>query len=468
MQTRGKNIDNLMGSPRRALLTMSLPLLFALIVENLQSFIDGVWCSGLGSDAMSAISLSHPIYAMIARVGTGIGIGASAAIARFIGAGDSESAGNAASVSILLSLLLSILMTVCLWFAAEPIISFCSNGENLELCMEYTRPILTSSFFLTMNAVWAGMLRAEGAARRSMFLSITASIVNIILDPILIYGLDLGVTGASLATCISFIVITAIGFWWYLSGKTYVRLDTRRFRMQKAALVEVLIIAVPCIIEMIIQPIIMVPQNAIIYDAGGEEGFVSYIYSFRFVTITLIPVVAISKSLIPIVSAGMGAKKPDMILESCRLAYKYTLIFEAFCTVFILITADYLVMAFMGSESMMAIHDQMTLALRIFSLTCVLHTFRILGNSIMQATRHAATSSALTIAREFVFLIGFAIAANMVFEAIYWSCIITNFVMMFIITLLAKYYLKDMIERMHEDEIPKTTVRCDLLSYTSL
>ena len=459
MYDRTRDVENLLSNPRRALLSMSLPLLFALIVENLQTFVDGVWCSGLGSEAMSAISLAQPIYGMIAAVGTGIGIGVSAAIAKYIGAADKESADNVIVGTLLLVIVLSVISSIALWFAAEPLIIFCGGAESVELSMEYTRPFLFLSFFLMMNAVWAGMLRAEGAARRSMALSIIASLINIVLDPILIYGMDLGVLGASLATCISFITITAIAFWWYLSGRMYVSMKFKDYHYKRVTVMEVLIIGIPCIIEMILQPLISVPQNAVVYSCGGEEGFVAYIYAFRFIEIALIPAIAIGKSLIPIISAGIGQNDSKKIMESCKLTYKYTLTMEFFFLIFIFITADFLVNAFMNSESMATIHDEMTLALRIYSLTCIFHTCRIVGTSILQATRHAVVASVLTLCRELMFLGSFMIAATISMHAIYWACDLTNFIMMFIITIFAFHYLKKLVSDMNSKTIKNQTFR---------
>ncbi len=445
MGCRTKDVDNLLSNSRRALLTMSLPLLMALIVENLQTFVDGVWCSGLGSDAMSAISLSQPIYGMIASIGTGIGVGVSAAVAKYVGADDRDSAENVVSGSIYVVLAVSIVTSALMWFLAEPIVVYCGGGDSVDLCMEYTRPFMLASFFLMMNAVWAGLLRSEGAARRSMELSVIASLTNMALDPIFIYGLGLGVLGASVATCISFVAIAVIAFWWYLSGRTYLSMNLRGYRFRMGPMKDVLVIGVPCVIEMLVQPLLCVPQNAVIYGCGGEEGFVAYYYAFKFIAVALIPTIAISKSLIPVISAAIGQDDSNKIKESCRLTYRYTLTMEFVFMAVIFLSADLLVNAFMNSESMATIHDEMALALRIYTLTCIFHTFRIVGTSILQASRHAVIASVLTIARELMFLGFFIVAAGISMHAIYWACDLVNFIMMFVITAFAAHYLKKLV-----------------------
>ncbi|MCQ2070393.1 MAG: MATE family efflux transporter [archaeon] len=448
MSDHRKELDNLLSSPRKTLLMMSLPLFFALLVENLQTFVDSVWCSGLGSAELSAISLSHPVYGMIASMGTGLGVGASAAIAKYIGAGDKASADKVVSTTVVMMLVVSLSMSVLMWSLTEPIIGFCGGSDDMDLCLQYIRPFLILSFFLTMNAVWAGMLRAEGAVKLSMGLSILASVLNMVLDPILIYAAGMGVEGAAYATCLSYLSVSVIGFWWYLSGRSYITMSFGKGTFERGTLKEVCIVGVPCALEMFVAPLLCVPQNALVYACGGTAGFVVYSYAFRFIELTLIPVTAISKALVPIISADIGQGDMDKIRESCRLTYRITLTMELVFMVFILLFADILVKAFMNSDSMYEVYDEMVYAVRVFSLTCVFHTFRRVGTSILQATRHAVTASVLTLAREILFLAAFYVAGMFSMKAIYWGCDVTNFTMMFVITIFTTHALKDLSRKL--------------------
>ena len=158
----GRNrTESILGDPRRTLLSMALPMLLAILVENLQTFVDGMWCSGLGTEALSAISISSCIYTMIVALGTGMAVGASASISKSIGAGDMRSAENAVPAIIAIILGMSVLSSIAFWFLAEPIVHFIGQGQDIETCMEYIRPFLVMSFFLMMNSVWVGILRAE-------------------------------------------------------------------------------------------------------------------------------------------------------------------------------------------------------------------------------------------------------------------------------------------------------------------
>lgn len=442
------HVGNLLSNPKRALISMSLPLMLAILVENLQTFIDGIWCSGLSADALSAISMTACIYSMIVAIGTGLSVGSSAAIARYIGSGQKGSAEKVIPTTIILILELSIVLSIVFWLLAEPIVRFIGGGDNMGMCLDYLHPYLLMSFFLMMNTAWTGMLRAEGASMVCMGLSVMASLINIVLDPVLIYTFDMGLTGAAWATCVSYIAVTVVSVWYYLSGRTFLSMRFRGYRPDSAVFNEIVVVGGPCALEMFAAPLLVIPQNAVVYGCGGTVGLVAYTYAFRFIDIALIPANAISKSLIPIISADIGQRRPDKIVEVVRMTYRITLAIGVFCCVFIFLTADYLVEVFMNSESMLEVRHDLVLALRIFTLTCVFHTCRLVGTAILQASRHAVQASVLTLIREFMFLGLFWVAGHFSMEAIYWSCDVTNFVMMFVITIFAYRALKQLVTGM--------------------
>lgn len=439
---RTKGLDNLLSDPKRAIISMAAPLFLSMLVGNLQSFIDSVWCSGLGSDELSAISISSPVYMLIIAVGSGIGLGASSAIARFLGGNDRASAEKTLNTTIVLILIVSIASSVVMWFLAEPLIRFCGGGNNIDLCMEYTRPFLFLSFFLMMNGVLAGTLRAEGASRTSMALSMTASLINMVLDPVMIYVLDMGVTGASVATCISFIAITAIGLRLYTAGRTYLSLNLKGFRFERPVLHEIGLVGIPCSIEMILSPLLIIPEQALVVSCGGSDGLVVYVNAFRFISLALIPASAISKSLLPILSASIGQQDMPKIRESIRLTYRIVLALETSLAIVIFLSAEALVSLFMNSDSMEELRDELVLATRIYSITCIFNSVQGVGMSVLQSSRHAFLATAMTFVRELMFLTAFFIASGISMHAIYWSLDAVNLCMMCIMITLSGYAVK--------------------------
>lgn len=438
-----EDLDRLLSTPRRAIVSMSVPLFLSMLIAFLQSFVDGLWCSGLGADEMSAISIASPIYTLIAAVGSGFGIGASAAIARHLGAGDRVRAETAASTTIALTLVISIVTSAILYVLAEPLIVISGGGNHVAMCMDYTVPFLLCSFFIMMNGIWAALLRAEGASKKSMILSLIASALNIVLDPIFIYTLDMGVLGASVATCLSFIVITIIGFRWYLSGKPYLRLGLRSVSFGREAIHDLAIVGVPCTVEMMLVSLMTIPQQALVVSCGGSDGLVVYIYAFNFITLAMIPARAIAKSLVPIVSAAIGQRDGDKIAECVRLTYRLIIGMEAAFTVLIFITAELLAGVFVNSESMEALHGELTHAMRIYSLTCILRPLWDVSISVLEAVRHAFLATALTFLREFSFIAFYWFAAAVSMDAIYWSLVLVNVIATPAITVIMHRMLRD-------------------------
>ncbi|MCQ2079970.1 MAG: MATE family efflux transporter [archaeon] len=437
-----KDLERLLGSPRRALFHMAAPLFLALLVGYLQNVIDSIWCSGLGADELSAVSISHPVYSLLIAFGGGIGVGATAAIAKLLGESRKEDAEKAAGCTIFLTAIIAVCSSCVMWFLAEPLASVSGGGNNLGLCMEYLKPFLWMSFFLMMNGVLTGLLRAEGSSRRSMYLSMTASIANIILDPLMIYGLGMGVKGAAVATCLSFLIITVIGLYWYLSGRNYLRLVFNKLRFPREIYRDIAIVGIPCALEMILSPLLMIPEQALVVSCGGPDGLVVYINAFHFVHLALIPAMALNKSLVPILSAALGQRDVAKMEECIRLTLRIVLGMQLVLGLFIFVAADILTEAFMNSPSMESLRGEMTLATRIFAASAIFNAVQGTGMSVMQASRHAGLATAMTFVREFIFLGTYFVACRISMEAIYWSLDITNLACMLLILWLMRHVMR--------------------------
>ncbi|MCQ2071484.1 MAG: hypothetical protein MJZ68_10180, partial [archaeon] len=203
-----KELERMLSNPRSAILSMTAPLFVAFIIANLQLFIDSYWCTGLGSSAMAAITVSGPVYWVVTDVGAGLGVGVSTAVARALGAENKARADSLASQMIVFTVILSVLTSVIMFLAAGPLLHYMSDSPDIGLCMEYVMPNLIFSFPLILNGILIATLRAEGAAKRSMTVSLAASVINLALDPVFIYGFGWGIGGAALATCVSYTVTT--------------------------------------------------------------------------------------------------------------------------------------------------------------------------------------------------------------------------------------------------------------------
>ncbi|MBR6204176.1 MAG: MATE family efflux transporter [Candidatus Methanomethylophilaceae archaeon] len=443
MTGKGEDVEALLSDPKRAMLHMAVPLFVTYLISRLQSFIDGIWCSGLGPDPLSAISISAPAFRIIVSLGIAIGVGASASIARYIGAGDKRSADRTASQALAVALVAAVAAIPAMLLASGPIISMSGAGHNEGLAMDYVLPYILCSVPLVFNGLVVGLMRAEGAARKSMVVSASASVINMALDPAMIYGLDMGITGAAWATCISYMITTVVGLSLYARGSMYVSPSVRGFRFEPALLRDMTVMTVPVALESILSCLVIAPEQGLVASCGGAEGLVVYVNSFSFVDLATIPSMALMSALIPVVSAQLGQKAPEKVSESLRYSMKLVLGAGIAFGAVLFLFADQLVSLYTYSEAMAPLHDEMAFALRIYSVVPVLNGVMKLGTSMLQAMRKAVMSTAIMFGRELMFILFFWFASRASMGAIYWSLDAVNLIMMSVVLLVLYVVMRE-------------------------
>ena len=142
MNVMTKDVDTLLGNPKRAMLAIAVPVIISMVVQNANNLIDTAWVAGLGTSALAAVGFAFPLFFIIISIGTGIGIGSSSAIARFIGQGDRESANRTAGQAIILTVILSILLAVFLAFIMKPLFTVLGAGPYVQDCIDYFTPVI--------------------------------------------------------------------------------------------------------------------------------------------------------------------------------------------------------------------------------------------------------------------------------------------------------------------------------------
>ena len=309
--------------------------------------------------------------------------------------------------------------------------------------MDYVMPYILCSVPLVFNGLVVGLMRAEGAARKSMVVSASASVINMALDPAMIYGLDMGITGAAWATCISYMITTVVGLSLYARGSMYVSPSVRGFRFEPALLRDMTVMTVPVALESILSCLVIAPEQGLVASCGGAEGLVVYVNSFSFVDLATIPSMALMSALIPVVSAQLGQKAPEKVSESLRYSMKLVLGEGIAFGAVLFLFADQLVSLYTYSEAMAPLHDEMAFALRIYSVVPVLNGVMKLGTSMLQAMRKAVMSTAIMFGRELMFILFFWFASRASMGAIYWSLDAVNLIMMSVVLLVLYVVMRE-------------------------
>ncbi len=406
----------LLGDQRKGILTLAVPIAIALFVQNLNNIVDSFWVADLGQRAMASLGVVYPIYSILIGIGNGLGIGVSAAIARNIGMKNHEDANGVAGQGLLLTLITSVIMTSILMVTAEPVIILMGGEDMLDECLSYGIPIYLGAFFIILSGVMSGMLRGEGAARRSMAIQVVGAVVNIVLDPVMIFWMDMGVAGAAWATVVAFSISAVTAFYWYLKSKdVYVDLQSKYIvklipRLQK----EILNVGLPEAVELSVMNFFNIFLNMFVIMSAGTAGLAVYTMVWRIGYMTAIPAQSMGGAMVAVCSAEYGMKEFNRIRDAYSFTVKRsTLYVLGLCLAFAL-SAGLLADMFIRTEDMAHMHDEMVmftytmcLFMPVFSLTSV-------GSALMQALEKAGHALVNTLARNVILTFAYWVAA------VYW------------------------------------------------
>ena len=379
----------MLGEPKAAIRSMVLPFLLAFAVVEINQFVDTFWVSGLGVKAASAVTTVVPFYGMIMCIGLGLSAGATATMAFRLGKGDKEAASRLAANTILLSVILSVIVSVVLFLTFDILIDILGAQEIRAESWDYILPYILMSPVTTVASIIGGILRAEGAAKRSTIVQSSSALVNMVLDPILIYVLGMGVMGAGLATTLSAGVALIIGFHWYFRGKTVVKLDGKSFRIDKSAMSEVWGVGGPKTVQMTLNNITDFIQRIFLIIAGGTTAVMLYNYAWRYIGLSLLPPKATEAAMLPVCSSAFGMDD----LEKMRTGYIYSLKLVIGITVLLtvleIIFAEPLISILTYEESMRELFAEFVWTLRVSILVLPLTAVSYVSASMLQALKRA-------------------------------------------------------------------------------
>jgi len=363
------DVEILLGNTKKALLAMAIPIMIANLIQSVNNIVDTVWLTSIGVEAQNAVNVIFPLFFLTIGFGNGIGVGASQAIARRIGAMDRKGANAVAAQAVILTLILSVTLAVVFIIFAEDLIAMSGGASNMEVCLQYAIPIFAGIPVILLGGLFSGLLRSEGAAKRSMMIHVLGVVLNMILDPIFIFVLDMGVRGAAIATVLAMTapIIVAV-FWYYGNKSTFVRIPLKGFRFDGALIWDILRVGIPASMEIILMSLVAMVTNIIIEGILPIDGIAIFGNGFKLIDLFFMPVMAIGFAIVPISAAALGAKKVHKIKEVYILALKYGVAFCLAISVILVLFADYLVIPFSYSEATIGLRDQMAYFITICAI----------------------------------------------------------------------------------------------------
>ena len=414
-----KGVQTMLGEPRRAVLSMVVPVFIALLIGYLNSLVDSVWCSSLGVNALSAINLVSSLYFLVVGIGNGIGVGLNVAISRRIGEGDRSGAEKCASQTFLAMIIVSVLLIPILYLIKDPLISALGGASIMKEASDYLLPIVLLCPFTVMMGVICGALRGEGAVRFSTIINVSAALINMVLDPIFIFILDLGLFGASLATIAATIIAVAIGWYAYHSGTTYIRIH--RSVPEKEILYDVAKVGIPQTVELNIMALMNFILIYFVMRCGGTEGLAVYAAPWRMITIAVVPAEAVATAMVPVCSSAVGQRDRERLKSAFHFTTFLVLVLGVLMAFILWATSGISVYAFTYSDSMTGYRDAMAHVLRIYALFVPFYGLVYVGSSMLSSLAKSGYSLMSSFLRNVLLIAMYAVASYHTMEWIYWS-----------------------------------------------
>ncbi len=389
----------MLGDPKRAILVTVVPFLISTVVGQVNMLADLAWCSVLGSGAVSAIQSVTPLYWVIFDVGLGIGLGSNVIIAHRIGSGDREGARRIVSQGVVLAIVIAFAMAPLVYLLIAPMMSFMGASALAEASTQYLTPIIAFNAFQVLSPTLSGFLRGEGASNKSNVALIAGTLVNIALDPLFIFSLDLGVSGAGLATAMSCVTSVSIMLWFYLSHRTTVPLSFKGYRFERKDVAEIMYLGMPKMAEMFLMDTLDAFNRVFLIACGGIDAVTLFSVPFRVVMLAAMIPNAFAMAMTPVASANLGAGRLDNALYAFRMCLKSVLCISSALVLLYLLLAPFLLVPFTTSESMVPMKPELETILRISVFIAPTISVTMVCNSMLQSMKKPMVSLMVTIFR---------------------------------------------------------------------
>ncbi|KZX16879.1 multidrug export protein MepA [Methanobrevibacter cuticularis] len=453
---KNDNISIVTGDPKRAIRKLSWPIMVSMFVTFAYNLADTIWVAGLGTDALAALGFFMPIFLIIIGLGNGIGSGANSLIARAIGAKDKKKADNSAMHGVLLTVIISIVAPIILIFFLNDILLLMGAGVVAPLTAEYAQIILLGLIVLLLPSVGSSILRSEGDVNRAMNVMIITAVLNIILDPIFIYILNLGLAGAAYATLISSLISTIVIFYWLIIKKdTYLTLSRKDFKFDFKIIKEIVYIAVPATSEVITFSIVSLVINFMLSFISGPLGVAVYTAGWRIVNLAMIPHMGLGTATLTVVGAAYGGRKFKKLITAYDYSVKLGLAISVVSGIIIFLFAPQIAMMFSYAD--LSLIPAISEFLRVLCIFCIALPLGILSSSTFQGLGKAFISLFLTVQRtlvfELIFMYIFAFLLDMGTNGVWWGLSLGGLVGYVVSYIITKIYLREIDKVYLENDI---------------
>ncbi len=386
------------------LMKMSVPAIIGMMAAALYNVVDTIFVGrGVGPLGIAGLSIAFPIQMIVQAVGQMIGIGAASIISRKLGEKNYDEASLALGTAILSIAIFSIVIVIGIAAFFRPILSLFGATETImPYSVEYLRNVIFGFPFIAISMAGNNMIRSEGKARTAMGTMLIGMGLNIILDPIFIFVLDMGIQGAALATVISQFCSFVWVALFYLTKKSSIRLDRGHMHIKGAFLREMLVLGLPNAVQSAGISILAVIVNNTLGLLGGDLAISTYGMLHRLLSFVFMPMIGLAQGFQPIAGYNFGAREYGRVKRILFLAAGTSISVSSFFFFLIRTFPDFFIGLFTVDADLIASSSR---ALKIMSLAMPLMSIQIIASVYFQAIGKGIASLLLGLSRQFLLLI---------------------------------------------------------------
>ncbi len=440
----------------KLLITMSLPMIISMLVQALYNVVDSVFVAQINEEALTAVSLAFPVQNLMIAIAAGTGVGINALLSRNLGEKNLEGANAAAKNGIFLGMISYIVMAVIglagshFFFTVQT-----KDPVIVRYGTQYMLIITVVSVGIFMQITFERLLQSTGKTIYNMITQGTGAIINIVLDPILIFGMfglpRMEVAGAALATVIGQLVAVCMSLYFNCKKNTELDLNMRTFRPNKTIIATIYKVGVPSIIMQSIGSVMVFGMNKILLIFSSTAAAVFGVY-FKLQSFIFMPIFGLNNGMIPIIAYNYGAKNRERIMATIKMSVLIAVGIMLVGLVVFQIFPVQLLEIFDASENMLGIGVP---ALRIISLSFIFAGYIIIIISVFQALGNGVYSLMVSVIRQLFVILPVAYLFARVFglSRVWWAIPIAEIVAVTVTTLMFRRIIRLNIKPLEEPRL---------------
>ncbi len=401
-----KDIHKMLGEERigRLLLSLSLPATIGMLVQAMYNFVDTIYVGrGVGSMGIAGISISFPVQIFVMAFAQLFGIGGASVISRALGEKNHEKARRAAGNVMAFSIAFGLAMTLLGYFFIDQLLILLGASEAIiPYAREYLSIILLGSAFFSFGMAMSHVIRAEGKPKIAMAAMLISAVLNIILDPIFIFTLNMGIRGAALATVLSQAITSIYILFYFISGKSLLRISLASLLPEWTILKGTVSVGLSAFSRQVAGSLLAVVLNNSLVFYGGDIAVAVYGVINRLLMVFIMPMFGVNQGFLPIVGYNYGAKKMRRARESVKLASAVTTLIALFSAIIMFFFARQLISIFTDEIELI---EPTISALRIVILAIPTIGIQVIASGMFQALGKAIPALFLSLLRQIIILI---------------------------------------------------------------